>query len=344
MRLRTFILFALVGLSNSGCVIGYSVRAGIEHLRMMNERVPIIRVIKENRESGENIEKLQHVINIRDYARDRIGLNAGGTYETIVFLDRNAVSWNVTASEPLAFEPLTWWFPIIGSVPYLGFFNEDRAHEFEAELSVQGWDARISRVVGYSTLGWFDDPLFSPQLSMDEIQLTRVILHELTHSTVWIAEKVNFNESLASFVEIQGALEYYSEHSSLADIKELKRRLESERRIISLYFEFTNILEEIYKNESITQSEKKRLKKVILSRFKSKFIELQSNAPGPTLDRIRRREFNNADFLSANRYDFGFEFFKKMYKEAGSWEKFFEIVSKYANERDADFSALDEKR
>ena len=35
--------------------------------------------------------------------------------------------WVVMASEPFALKPKEWKFPVIGSVPYKGFFKKERA-------------------------------------------------------------------------------------------------------------------------------------------------------------------------------------------------------------------------
>ena len=61
-------------------------------------------------------------------------------------------------------------------------------------------------VSAYSTLGWFPDPILSTMLRYDEADLADLVIHELTHATLWIEGDVTFNESLASFVGEAGAL------------------------------------------------------------------------------------------------------------------------------------------
>ena len=76
-------------------------------------------------------------------------------------VDRSAVVWVVSASDPLSFQPRTWTFPVVGSVPYLGWFNRDDARAFADELKGQGYDVDLRGADAYSTLGWFEDPILS---------------------------------------------------------------------------------------------------------------------------------------------------------------------------------------
>jgi predicted aminopeptidase len=113
------------------------------------------------------------------------------------------VVWVVTASEPLRFHAKTWWFPVVGTVPYLGWFDRAEAHDLAAELRAEGWDADVGASGAYSTLGWFDDPVLSTMIP-DGLEATgelvNVILHESVHATLYVHGQTRFNESLAEFV------------------------------------------------------------------------------------------------------------------------------------------------
>src|SRR6185312_14274837 len=101
------------------------------------------------------------------------------------------------------FRSKTWWFPIVGRVPYLGWFDRDDAHDFADELHREGWDSDVGAADAYSTLGWFDDPVLSTMIAGgDEAvgELVNVILHESVHATLYVDGQTRFNESLAEFV------------------------------------------------------------------------------------------------------------------------------------------------
>lgn len=84
---------------------------------------------------------------------------------------------------------------------------------------------------GYSTLGWFSDPVLSPQLRMTEDELVSLVIHEMSHATVYFPGDSNFNESYASFVEEIGTEKFYRAFNSdkaeeiLAKERKLDRNL-----------------------------------------------------------------------------------------------------------------------
>ena len=103
--------------------------------------------------------------------------------------------YNVTGSAPLAFEPVVFWFPVVGSFPYLGFFDRDQARAHASGLRRQGKDVWVRTAGAYSTLGWFEDPILPHMLDWDEYSLAGTLLHELAHATLWVPGSVQFNES-----------------------------------------------------------------------------------------------------------------------------------------------------
>jgi predicted aminopeptidase len=99
-----------------------------------------------------------------------------------------------------------WDFPLIGSFSYKGFFNYDQALEEEDKIRKNGYDTSIDEIAGWSTLGWFKDPVLSDMLDRSSGSLANLIIHELTHGTLYVKDNVDFNENLASFVGDKGAL------------------------------------------------------------------------------------------------------------------------------------------
>jgi predicted aminopeptidase len=125
-----------------------------------------------------------------------------------VALDRDYLAAVVSASAPDSFTPYVWWFPVVGSVPYKGFFNpKDAAREGE-KLKKKGLDVWIRRVDAFSTLGWFSDPLYSYMRDYPVYRLADLIIHETLHATVYLKGQSQFNEELAEFVGREGARLY----------------------------------------------------------------------------------------------------------------------------------------
>jgi len=142
-----------------------------------------------------------------------IGLNVGGAYQHVVFPKNNTVSWSVSASYPLELKSYTWWFPIVGKVPYKGFYDEAECQEEAERLKADGFDVIQSRVSAFSSLGWFSDPIFPSMLKNDDSQLTHLLFHELTHRTIWINGGVEMNENLAEFIAEKATLSFLNSRS-----------------------------------------------------------------------------------------------------------------------------------
>jgi predicted aminopeptidase len=153
-------------------------------------------------------QKLVLIQEIRRFAIDSLGINDSKNYTTVYDQQGKPVLWVVTASEPYALEAKEWQFPFLGSVSYKGFFEFDKVRREEKLLKEQGYDTEIDEVAGWSTLGWFRDPILSSMLEKKEGQLANLIIHELTHATLYIKNNVEYNENLASFVGDHGAREF----------------------------------------------------------------------------------------------------------------------------------------
>jgi len=173
---------------------------------------------------------LGEVAHIKAFAK-REGLVPTDSYEDFVDLDRGSVVYVVTAAPPLSLEPLRGDFPIVGSVPYLGWFDEQRARHEAAKLKKKGWDVHVRGASAYSPLGWFDDAVLSSMIDDgDEAigELADTIIHESVHATIYVPDQSEFNESLAAFVAEKLTPLWLTERYGAGSV-ELEAYLESER-------------------------------------------------------------------------------------------------------------------
>ena len=118
----------------------------------------------------------------------------------------------VSAAERTRLEPYEWWFPIVGSVDYKGYFELADAQAEASRLSGEGYDIYVRPSVAFSTLGWFDDPVLSSWLRADPVRIAELLIHELLHRTWYVSGETAFNESLATFVGHVGAVEFFRAH------------------------------------------------------------------------------------------------------------------------------------
>ena len=111
-------------------------------------------------------------------------------------LHRPYAVWNVCAAPEFSLEPKTWWYPIVGSLDYRGFFSERDARKYADILDGKGFDVSVDGVEAYSTLGWFKDPLLNTFIHHDEAELAEILFHELAHQRVFVSGDTDFNEPL----------------------------------------------------------------------------------------------------------------------------------------------------
>jgi predicted aminopeptidase len=190
----------------AGCRLAYVVKSGAYQAELLAAREPLDAVRASGALPPEALRALDVVADVKRFGAEN-GYSATDNYETLaVGWDRTI--WNLTACDPLAFEAETWWFPIVGRVPYLGYFREEDAAKKEAALAAKGLDVYRRTAGAYSTLGWFRDPILPGMLTWSEADLAETVLHELAHATVWVKGSVSFNESFASFVGEEGLTRY----------------------------------------------------------------------------------------------------------------------------------------
>ncbi len=154
--------------------------------------------------------KLELTLAVRGFARDTLHLLTNGSYASYARVDADQTVHVVTAADRFRLQPYTWWFPIVGRVPYKGFFSDTDARAEAASLEGAGYDTSVRPSVAFSTLGWFADPLVSTLLRYDRVTLANVIIHELLHSTTYLAGRAEFDESFANFVGHRGAILFFT--------------------------------------------------------------------------------------------------------------------------------------
>src|ERR1700733_12376843 len=140
----------------------------------------------------------------REFRSQQLGLPDNKSYRSYADIGRQFVVWNVVATPEFSVTPKRWCFPIAGCVAYRGYFSERRAHEFAAQLSVQGFDVVVEGVPAYSTLGKFADPVLSSMLPYGDDDVAATIFHELAHQLLYVEDDSEFNEAFATTVEDAG--------------------------------------------------------------------------------------------------------------------------------------------
>jgi predicted aminopeptidase len=214
-------------MGTTACRAGYVARVSAEHLRFVYRAVPISDEIARASDP-ERRAKLELVLAARDFAA-RSGLEPGGSYLEVSETTGLATAHVVTAAHQDRLEPFVWKYPVVGTMPYRGYFERSEADAYAAELATQGLDTYVVEASGYSTLGWMNDPLPSGVLRLEPARIVGFVLHELTHRRLFVPGEVDFNETLASAVEARLTEAFFAERGDAAGIATASRLREEWR-------------------------------------------------------------------------------------------------------------------
>lgn len=280
----------------------YLVEQGLGQAGILWDRRSVDEVLEDPSLSAEHREKLIFMREVRLFAKERLTLNDTESFQSYVRVPGEAVSYLVMASPELELRSERWWFPIVGDVPYLGFFDPADADAFEQYLKKRGWDTHRGQAAAYSTLGWFSDPVFSSQLNYSKAYLAGLVIHEMVHSTVWVKGHPEFNEGLASFIEEKGRQQYFyeTEGEKSPMLERLSLFKEEERRLNGMLEETSVQLKALYQS-AIPDSEKRTRKGEILAALKERLRAAQGFRLINTA-KLADEEWNNARFAARSVY------------------------------------------
>jgi predicted aminopeptidase len=192
---------AVVWLLTAGCAAdwGYVAGQATGQLAILAAAEPISRVLHEGTAEPVVAHKLHLVQAARAFAHE-LGLDVSQRYQDVVMLPRRATVYVVTAAPTDSLDTIQWTYPVVGTLPYRGFFDEEQANGFAASLRSPDVETSVRPVSTYSLLGFWPDPVVSPMLADEDTVLVETLFHELAHATVFAPGQGAFNEGLATFI------------------------------------------------------------------------------------------------------------------------------------------------
>lgn len=287
-------------------LIAYGVGQGLGQLKIIREARPVEEFLTDPSFPDSLKSKLRLIEQARKFAIDSLGLTDPDNYKTMYDQKGQELMWVVLACEPFRLKEKRWDFPVIGSVPYKGYFDKEKALKEREQLEKENWDVSIRNPGGWSTLGWFTDPILSGMLRRSDGDLASLIIHETVHATIYVRDSSDFNENLASFIGDRGAeiflartfgdsskqyKEYMYEDSDYRKVSE--HMLRATRKLDSLYNTF---------KESDSVSYKKEQKTALIQKIVDKIDTLSLSGP-PRARRFGGRLPNNTYFMSYKTYE-----------------------------------------
>lgn len=296
-RLRGASLVSLL-LLGSGCSPVYLLSLGYGQARLLQARIPVQQALNDGTLSPDEREKVRLVLEVKAYTEEKLGLKPTQNYIHFVRLKEGAVCYVLSASPVDRLEPYQWWFPIVGKVPYKGFFSKQAAQKAKEKLERQGYDTYLREAIAFSTLGWFRDPITSSMLAHGAVSLADTIIHELAHSTFFVKNRMDFNESLATFIGQRGAIDFFCSREGKSSSACLAAQSEARDEM-----DFSRLMEELYErlealySRPIPREEKLRLRGEIFGEVRE----------------TRRWEMNNATLLAFRTYHHQIELYQQVY-------------------------------
>jgi predicted aminopeptidase len=288
-------------------LVVYGLRQGRGQLNIVWNAKPVEDFIKDPSFPDSLKTKLRLIEQIRRYAIDSLALKDTKNYKTLYDQKGEEIMWVVTACKPFSLEPKEWTFPVVGSVPYKGFFKKRLAFELREQLMKEGWDVSIRNPGGWSTLGWFTDPILSKMLERSEGDLANLIIHEMSHATIFVKDSIDFNENLATFIGDRGA-ERFLESKYGKDSKEYREYINEDKDYLKFadhMLRGSRMLDSLYKTMNAADDEKvkKELKQAMIQKIVLNLdtIHFSTTNKKPS-SRFEKQLPNNAYFMNFLRY------------------------------------------
>jgi len=309
------------------CSPAYVLRAGWEEARILADRRDIQEVVEDPATPAEVRQKLSLVREVRVFAERRLGLDAGGSFRSFTATDRDTLVMVVSAAPEFELRWKTWWFPIVGRLPYKGFFNHDAARREAERLAAQGYDTNVRPSAAFSTLGWFPDPVLTPALRGDELSIAETVIHEITHTTYFPRGQAQFNESFANFVGHRGAIEFFCEaRADPEQCGEAEDRWHDARVFARFFGAIREPLGRLYASR-LPEADMRRMKREIIENAVASYdAQVAADLRSGRYGKLDARGIDNAWLLSRLLYYERLDDFETLYARYGSVKRAVEVL------------------
>ncbi len=309
------LIFILFGL---GCRIGYLFHAASGEYELLSGSVPVEEGLKDDTLSEEKKTRLRLVGQVKDFGETELGLRETDNYEKVYLKSRQNPIYTISASPKDQLSRKTWWFPIVGNMPYLGFFDLEKAKAERTKLEKKDLDVNLGAAGAFSTLGWFKDPITLSLIEGSTYYLVETILHELTHTTLYVSGQGDFNEGFANLVGLVGAKQFLEAHYGPSHplTIEAQNNIEDERLFSSFISPLMEDLESLY-NSPLSYEEKLVQREKIFAHAHTSFNQLKGKLKSNRFTYFGRSGLNNAYLMSVSLYHRHFHLFEAVYNKKG---------------------------
>jgi len=306
-------------LFSTGCRVAYLFHVAAGQFQLLNDSVPIQKALHNASLEAEHRDRLRLVSDIKTFGERELGLKKSRNYQTVSLKSGRHPLYVVSACPKDRLVRKTWWFPIVGRVPYLGFFDLKKAKAEKKSLIEKDLDVIIGVADAYSTLGWFRDPVTWNLIQGPTGDLVETILHEMTHLTLYVKGQGEFNEGLAVLVGKVGALLFLRQTYGPSHPLTLQAQncIDDERIFSSFLDSLLGDLEKLY-DSPLTYRDKLAGREKIFDRFLEDFKRLEKDLKTPRFSRFAGAPLNNAYLMSIGLYHRHFSLFEEALRRNGN--------------------------
>jgi predicted aminopeptidase len=262
-------------------------------------------------------EKIRFIREVKRYGEEGLGLKRTKSFTTY-FEPEGPILQVITTCEKDRFQLRTWSFPLVGEVTYKGFFTEEDANREKRLLEEEDLDTIIQPACAYSTLGWLKDPIYSSLLGLSHAALAGLILHEMTHATVYFRGDTGLNEQLATFIGNRGAIAFLMERFG-ADSEEVREAIAMQEDDLL----FSGWIDRSYEQLSslyaggLSREAKLREREKIFSSLKEDFRAIRGQFQTNCYPDMEKVDLNNAALMAYWQYFHGLDRFEVLYQGCG---------------------------
>lgn len=303
-RIKLALIFYLCFHLTSCSKVQYILEQGIGQASLFVNAKENNKLIEDPLISIEIKEKIKKIQIYKTYFYQYFKKKEEDHYKRTTLLDRDAVTYLVTASPYDKVFPKKQCFPFVGCFPYLGFFSEKSAKIYQKGLEKENWVTWLRPVYAYSTLGNLNDPILSSFFRYDDENLAELIFHELFHTVFFVKNEVQLNENLANFFSSRLIPLYFKWDIEKREKKNryLNNLKKLEKLVVGLVRELKKIYEKM--NGKSPDLYKKSLNQFLQERFypRVKAFCLKNKMSQKKCYPLKRK-WNNASFAAFLTYE-----------------------------------------
>jgi predicted aminopeptidase len=155
-------------------------------------------------------------------------------------------------------------------------------------------------------------------MKWDQVTLANLILHEMSHPTIYFKGETDFNEQLATFIGNRGTIDFLIEKYGMGS-KEVTEAIHIQEDDLFFSKWVDQVCQRLsnYYAKEISRDEKLRGREEIFRSIQEEFKEIKAQFKTDCYKDFGKKDLNNAVLLAYRRYIHRLEKFEALYEYLG---------------------------